>query len=34
MYSPIAGNIRAAGKDLVLQGYQVPKGESLSPSRL
>ncbi|XP_062548455.1 cytochrome P450 CYP12A2-like [Armigeres subalbatus] len=23
---PVAGNLRAAGKDLVLQGYQIPKG--------
>lgn len=22
---PIPGNMRAAGKDLVLQGYQIPK---------
>lgn len=28
MYPPTAGNIRAAGKDLVLQGYQIPKGVS------
>ncbi|EDS34542.1 cytochrome P450 [Culex quinquefasciatus] len=30
LYSPIAGNIRAAGKDLVLQGYQVPKGTDVA----
>lgn len=23
---PAAGNVRAAGKDMVLQGYQIPKG--------
>lgn len=28
----IAGNVRAAGRDLVLQGYQVPKGVKSFPS--
>ncbi len=26
MFPPIAGTMRKAGQDLVLQGYQVPKG--------
>lgn len=26
LYPPAVGNLRAAGKDLVLQGYRVPKG--------
>ncbi|KAL1397372.1 hypothetical protein pipiens_009815 [Culex pipiens pipiens] len=30
MYPPTAGNIRAAGKDLVLQGYQIPKGTDVA----
>lgn len=28
LYTPTAGNIRAAGKDIVLQGYRIPKGVS------
>lgn len=28
LVSPISGNIRAAGKDLVMQGYRIPKGVS------
>ncbi|XP_065083608.1 cytochrome P450 CYP12A2-like [Ochlerotatus camptorhynchus] len=27
---PTAGNVRAAGKDLVLQGYQIPKGTDVA----
>lgn len=30
MYPPVAGNVRQAGKDIVLQGYQIPKGVSSS----
>uniref|UniRef100_A0A2M3ZBT6 Putative cytochrome n=1 Tax=Anopheles braziliensis TaxID=58242 RepID=A0A2M3ZBT6_9DIPT len=26
LYSPVAGNFRAAGRDIVLQGYRIPKG--------
>jgi len=26
LYSPTSGNLRAAGDDLVLSGYQIPKG--------
>lgn len=25
-FPPIVGNLRAAGKDIVLQGYRIPKG--------
>lgn len=28
LFTPTAGNIRAAGKDIVLQGYRIPKGVS------
>nr|XP_019551561.3 cytochrome P450 CYP12A2-like isoform X1 [Aedes albopictus] len=27
---PTAGNVRAAGKDMVLQGYQIPKGTDVA----
>uniref|UniRef100_A0A8W7PEZ2 Cytochrome P450 n=1 Tax=Anopheles coluzzii TaxID=1518534 RepID=A0A8W7PEZ2_ANOCL len=30
MYQPVAGNMRAAGRDLVLQGYQIPKGTDIA----
>lgn len=30
MYSPVSGNIRAAGKDMVLQGYRIPKGTDVA----
>lgn len=30
LYQPIAGNMRAAGRDIVLQGYQIPKGTDIA----
>uniref|UniRef100_A0A1S4JS48 Uncharacterized protein n=1 Tax=Culex quinquefasciatus TaxID=7176 RepID=A0A1S4JS48_CULQU len=30
MYPPVAGNVRQAGKDIVLQGYQIPKGTDVA----
>ncbi|EDS34541.1 cytochrome P450 98A1 [Culex quinquefasciatus] len=30
LYTPTAGNIRAAGKDIVLQGYRIPKGTDVA----
>uniref|UniRef100_A0A182K8E3 Cytochrome P450 n=1 Tax=Anopheles christyi TaxID=43041 RepID=A0A182K8E3_9DIPT len=30
LYQPVAGNMRAAGRDLVLQGYQIPKGTDIA----
>ncbi|XP_055588799.1 uncharacterized protein LOC129741117 [Uranotaenia lowii] len=29
LQSPVVGNVRTAGKDLVLQGYRIPKGTDL-----
>ncbi|XP_053692836.1 cytochrome P450 CYP12A2-like [Sabethes cyaneus] len=34
LYPPTVGNIRAAGRDLVLQGYQVPKGTDVAMSAM
>uniref|UniRef100_A0A8D8DJQ9 Cytochrome P450 CYP12A2 n=4 Tax=Culex pipiens TaxID=7175 RepID=A0A8D8DJQ9_CULPI len=30
LFTPTAGNIRAAGKDIVLQGYRIPKGTDVA----
>uniref|UniRef100_A0A182Q9W0 Cytochrome P450 n=1 Tax=Anopheles farauti TaxID=69004 RepID=A0A182Q9W0_9DIPT len=30
LYQPIAGNMRAAGRDIVLQGYRIPKGTDVA----
>lgn len=30
LYSPVFGNLRAAGRDIVLQGYQIPKGTDVA----
>uniref|UniRef100_A0A1Q3FMB7 Putative cytochrome p450 12a4 mitochondrial n=1 Tax=Culex tarsalis TaxID=7177 RepID=A0A1Q3FMB7_CULTA len=30
MYPPVAGNVRQTGKDIVLQGYQIPKGTDVA----
>uniref|UniRef100_A0A182PZ56 Uncharacterized protein n=1 Tax=Anopheles epiroticus TaxID=199890 RepID=A0A182PZ56_9DIPT len=30
LYQPVAGNMRAAGRDLVLQGYRIPKGTDIA----
>ncbi|XP_050079175.1 cytochrome P450 CYP12A2-like [Anopheles maculipalpis] len=30
LYQPVAGNMRAAGRDIVLQGYRVPKGTDIA----
>ncbi|XP_021703204.1 cytochrome P450 CYP12A2 [Aedes aegypti] len=29
LFPPIVGNLRAAGKDIVLQGYRIPKGTDI-----
>jgi cytochrome P450 family 12 len=34
MFPPIAGTMRKAGQDLVLQGYQVPKGVKMNKNYL
>ncbi|XP_052899594.1 probable cytochrome P450 12a5, mitochondrial [Anopheles moucheti] len=30
LYQPVAGNMRAAGRDIVLQGYRIPKGTDIA----